>query len=164
METVLTKAHVQLGFSKPEADDLVQKLNGLLSDYHLHYQKLRKFHWDVVGPDFFDLHSNFEKEYKVAYESIDMIAERIRIFDKKPVGNFSQYIALAVIKEVERELSPAAMVKELLKDYELLLSNLTTTIELAKEIGDFGTEDMLMTFMREMEKKHWMYNAWLKKV
>jgi starvation-inducible DNA-binding protein len=42
----------KLGFEKEETEEIVEALNLLLANYHVHYQKLRNFHWNVEGPDF----------------------------------------------------------------------------------------------------------------
>jgi starvation-inducible DNA-binding protein len=49
----------------------------VLSDAILLYTKTRKFHWNVSGNSFMELHKLFEKQYKILEEAIDEIAERI---------------------------------------------------------------------------------------
>jgi starvation-inducible DNA-binding protein len=56
---------------------VVTELNVLLAEYHVYYQKLRNFHWNVLGKNFFDLHNTFEKMYNETKTKIDEIAERI---------------------------------------------------------------------------------------
>lgn len=61
MDTVLEpQAFSKLGFSKEETEKVVARLNLLLANYHMHYQKLRNFHWNVRGTNFFDIHQQFE--------------------------------------------------------------------------------------------------------
>ena len=160
METT-TKRYRKLGFDKGETEKLVDVLNALLANYHLHYQKLRNFHWNVKGPDFFDLHEQFEERYNVAKETIDEVAERIRVFGRTPLSNLSDYIENSNIKEAPSDLEANVMVKEILKDYEILLSFLTDAMNAAIDIGDVGTEDMLNTFIQDMEKHHWMLSSFL---
>lgn len=38
-----------LNLDVEKTKNTVQELNVLLSDYHLYYQKLRNFHWNVTG-------------------------------------------------------------------------------------------------------------------
>jgi len=157
------KRYRKLGFEKGETEELVKAMNQLLANYHLHYQKLRNFHWNVKGGDFFDLHEQFEERYDIAKESIDEIAERIRVFGHTPLSNLSEYLEQSNIKESATDLSGDDMVKEILKDYEILLSFLTDAMNSAIDIGDVGTEDMLNTFIQDMEKHHWMLSAFLAK-
>ena len=156
------KTYAKLGFSHLETAEIVTALNNLLASYHVHYQKLRNFHWNVVGPDFFDIHEKFEEQYNEVKLNIDEVAERIRVFDKKPISTLKEYLQISEIKEVERDLTSMEMVREILNDYEILLSHMVTVTDAAKSIGDVGTEDMINTFIRKMEKSHWMLTSFLK--
>ena len=69
---------VKLGWSTKETERIAESLNLLLANYSVYYQKLRNYHWNVQGSDFFDLHEQFEMLYTEALNSIDSIAERIR--------------------------------------------------------------------------------------
>ncbi len=158
------KTFRKLGFSHIETAEVVTKLNLLLANYHLHHQKLRNFHWNVEGSDFFELHEKFEEEYTKVYEQIDMIAERIRVFGKKPMSNWSEYLKVAEINEARKNVTSFEMVKEILNDFEILLSFMVSSHEAAAEVGDLGTVDMMTKFIQDLEKSHWMYSAWLKNV
>jgi len=50
---------------------VVVELNTLLADYNIYYQKLRSFHWNVLGKNFFDLHEKFENMYNEAKLKVD---------------------------------------------------------------------------------------------
>lgn len=158
-----TKRYRKLGFDKKETARLVETMNTLLANYHLHYQKLRNFHWNVKGADFFDLHEQFEERYNISKESIDEIAERIRVFGHTPLSNLSDYMKHSNIKEAGTDVEANDMVAEILKDYEILLSFLTDSMNAAIDIGDVGTEDMLNTLIQDMEKHHWMLSSFLGK-
>jgi len=70
--------------------ETIAALNILLADYHMHYQKLRNFHWNVTGSNFFELHEKFEELYEDIKLKIDEIAERIFIFKKLACWCFPQ--------------------------------------------------------------------------
>ncbi len=116
------KSFRALGFESEETTKIVEKLDLLLCNLQVHYQKLRNFHWNVVGPDFFDLHDIFEQEYNFVKEEIDQIAERIRVFGKHPKSNLQEYLDLSEIKEASFDLNSTEMVKEIIADFETLLS------------------------------------------
>lgn len=149
----------KLGFSSVETNDVVKTLNLLLANYQVHYQKLRDFHWNVTGPDFFDLHEQFEEEYNAVKTNIDEIAERIRVFGKTPTSTMKEYLQESTIKEAERGVSADHMVKEVLNDFEILLSFMVDAIEETQKIGDTSTNDMITKMMKRMEKRHWMFSA-----
>ncbi|MGK7390666.1 MAG: Dps family protein [Candidatus Cyclobacteriaceae bacterium M2_1C_046] len=155
------KAFKKLGFSKLETAEIVQKMNLLLANYHVHYQKLRNYHWNVKGPDFFDIHEQFEIAYDEAKVNIDDIAERIRVFGQTPMSTLKEYLETSEIKETNTTLTSNEMVKEILNDFEVLLSFMSEVVDAAIEIGDVGTEDLMKDFMKRIEKTHWMLTAFI---
>lgn len=78
---------------------VVVELNTLLSDYNLYYQKLRTFHWNILGKNFFDLHEKFENMYNEAKLKVDEIAERILTLRHHPVSKFSDYLKISSLSE-----------------------------------------------------------------
>ncbi len=140
----------------------VKELNTLLADYHLYYQKLRNFHWNISGKNFFDLHDKFEELYTDARTKIDDIAERILTLRYHPVSNFSDYLKASSIKESDINLKDTEMVEEILKAHSILLKQMAVVVEKAAEIKDEGTIDLIGAYIREMEKISWMLDAWNK--
>lgn len=152
----------KLGFETEETKNITNALNKLLANYHVHYQKLRNYHWNVKGSDFFDLHEQFEQEYNQVKLNIDAIAERIRIFGKTPLSTLSEYLDVSEIKETHKPLSSMEMVSEILDDFETLLSLMIDVTDAAIKIGDTGTDHMMTGFVQRMEKRHWMLTAFTK--
>jgi starvation-inducible DNA-binding protein len=156
------KEYKKLGFSGEETAEIVDALNKLLANLQVHYHKLRNFHWNVEGPDFFELHEQFELEYDQVKIQIDEIAERIRVFGHKPLSKMSDYLEAAEIEEAGTDLSSKDMVQELLRDYEFLLSFMMDAVEAASEVDDNATEDLITGYMKRTEQRHWMFSAWAK--
>jgi len=157
------KAYSKLGFDKEEATQIVDALNTLLCNYSVVYQKIRNFHWNVVGGDFFDVHEKLEAEYLHAAETIDSVAERIRILGFKPMSTLAAYLEHADIEESEGDLSSNEMIKAVIADYELLLSFMVDVADLAIDFGDIGTETLMRHLIVRTEKRHWMFSAFAKK-
>ena len=153
------KAFRKLGYTKLETAELVESLNQLLANYSVHYQKLRNFHWNVKGPDFFDIHEQFENQYNDAKLAIDDIAERIRVFGQTPMSTMREYLDHSEIKEASTDLSAMEMVREIIRDYQVLLEYMFSVVENAIEYGDSGTEDMVKDFIKATEKNHWMMTS-----
>ncbi|PKV51751.1 starvation-inducible DNA-binding protein [Aquimarina sp. MAR_2010_214] len=141
----------------------IEALNILLADYHMHYQKLRNFHWNITGPHFFELHVKFEEFYEDAKLKIDEIAERILTLRGKPVSNFSAYLKLSNIKEADTTLADHEMVTTILEDHKALLNQLKIVTTAAEDAKDDGTLDITGTYIGELEKTSWMLNAWNQK-
>jgi starvation-inducible DNA-binding protein len=153
------RSFAKLGYSKAGSHELVNALNNLLANYSVHYQKLRNYHWNVKGADFFDIHEQFEDQYNEAKVAIDDIAERIRVFGHTPLSTMKDYLETAEIKETGTEMEGMEMVKEILNDYQILIEFMYDAIEVAIDHGDMGTEDMVKGFVFSIEKHHWMMTS-----
>lgn len=149
-----------LTVDKQKTATTAKELNVLLADYHLYYQKLRNFHWNVVGKNFFDLHLKFEEMYDDAKLKIDEIAERILTLRFQPTSNFSDYLKMSNIKESSEDTKDVDMVKILLSDHGKLLKQMAKVTEYANEADDEGTIDMIGGFIGYIEKISWMLDAW----
>lgn len=95
---------------------VVSELNVLLADYHVHYQKLRNFHWNILGKNFFDLHNRFEEMYNDTRVKIDEVAERIVTLKYHPISKLSDYIEVSRIKESSPLLTDEEMVADIIND------------------------------------------------
>ncbi|WP_158837790.1 Dps family protein [Polaribacter sp. L3A8] len=152
-----------LNIDKDKILPIVTELNVLLADYQLHYQKLRNFHWNILGKNFFDLHVKFEEMYNDTKIKIDEVAERIITLKHHPISNLSDYLEVAKIKESSSLLTDEEMVTELMYDHKILLEQLSKVIDRATKGKDEGTIDLIGAYIRELEKASWMLNAWSKK-
>ncbi|GAA4106844.1 Dps family protein [Aquimarina addita] len=151
-----------LDMDKEKLQPVVSELNVLLADYNLYYQKLRGFHWNILGKNFFDLHIKFEELYNDAKIKIDEIAERILTLQFHPTSQFNEYIKIATITETSPLQKDVDMVEELLGDHKKILSQMKIILGHADAAGDEGTIDLIGAYIRELEKSSWMLNAWSK--
>ncbi|MFT4830443.1 MAG: starvation-inducible DNA-binding protein [Psychroserpens sp.] len=141
---------------------VVVELNTLLADYHMYYQKLRNFHWNILGNNFFDLHEKFEELYTDARVKVDEIAERILTLRYHPMSNYSEYLKISAIEESTISLTDKEMVEEILNSHSLLLKQMAKVLDKANSIGDEGTIDLIGAYIRNLEKTSWMLDAWNK--
>ena len=148
-----------LDMSRLQTAEMVEALNTLLANMAIHNQKLKNFHWNVTGGDFFDLHEKFEEQYTYMGKAIDDVAERVRIFGEKPVSTLKDFLDKTEIREAHTDLKQLEMVSEILRDYEILLRSLTSTVLLARNHNDFATEDLLKGFIEKIETNHWMFTS-----
>lgn len=149
-----------LNLDRKKTAIVVDDLNVLLSDYHLYYQKLRNFHWNIVGRSFFYLHQQFEEMYEEAHVKIDDIAERILTLRYQPTSNYSDYLKLSNLEEAKSDMTDKEMVTALLKDHGKILSQMHAVVKRADEASDEGTIDLIGAYIRELEKTSWMLDAW----
>lgn len=149
-----------LNLDKEKTTITVNQLNILLADFHLYYQKLRNFHWNIVGKSFFDLHIKFEEMYDDTKLKVDEIAERILTLRYQPTSNLSEYLKMSNLKESKANLSDVEMIDTLIEDHTKLLKQMRTVIDAADKANDEGTIDLIGAYIRELEKTTWMLDAW----
>jgi starvation-inducible DNA-binding protein len=151
-----------IGLEIKESKPLVKMLNGLLANYQIYYQNLRNFHWNVSGPNFFELHAKFEELYTSANLAVDSIAERILTLGDRPYSSYAEYIEHSGIAEA-KEVKDAVKMVEIIRDNQNELLNLERkTLEAAGEAGDEGTVSLMSDFITEKEKVVWMLSAYLR--
>ncbi|RFZ91051.1 DNA starvation/stationary phase protection protein [Mucilaginibacter conchicola] len=152
------KISLEEGKVKP----VVDHLNDLLANYHIHYQKLRGCHWNVKGTSFFTLHLKFEELYTQALLTIDELAERILTLGKPPYSTFKDYISKSTLKEVNTiGMKDTAMVKVLIEDMATLIQMEREILDITADAGDDGTNDMVNRFMQFKEKTTWMLRSFV---
>ncbi len=149
-----------LGIEREKFADVSNQLNKLLANYQVYYQNLRNFHWNVNGENFFDLHEHFENLYDDARTKIDEIAERILTIRNRPDSKMATYLRNAQINEAGIVEEDGEMVQIILDNHRVLIRNMRKVIELAGEIKDEGTIDMIGGFLADIEKSSWMLDAW----
>ena len=140
----------------------VVELNTLLADYHIYYQNLRNFHWNILGENFFDLHEKFEELYTDARVKIDEIAERILTLRYHPMSNLKDYLETSSIEEASSKLTDKQMVSTILDNHSVLLKQMSKVVEKAENANDEGTIDLIGAYIRELEKSSWMLDAFRK--
>ncbi|MEM8528483.1 MAG: Dps family protein [Bacteroidota bacterium] len=149
-----------LGLEDSKVESTVNELNQLLSNYHVYYQNLRNYHWNVNGENFFDLHEKFEALYNSAKARIDEVAERILTLRKTPVSKFSDYLRRAEIEEANIVHDEYEMVDTILQNHSLIIKNFRRVLKEADDASDEGTIDMIGGFLADVEKESWMLDAW----
>ena len=151
-----------IGLSDKSRKTMVDVLNRLLADEFVLYVKTRNFHWNVVGPNFSELHKFFEAQYEALDDTVDEVAERARALDGMAAGSMTDYLKLARLTEASSHHSAPEMLRVLLADHEQVLRQLRDDIETAGDAGDKGTEDFLTGLMEQHEKTAWMLRSYVK--
>ncbi len=110
---------INIGLTENQRCGVIELLNRNLADTYLLLIKTRKYHWDVVGPQFRTLHELWQEQYEVLATDIDDIAERIRALGGYPIGTAEGFLRYASLREHPNDLPNATeMVGRLMLDYE----------------------------------------------
>jgi starvation-inducible DNA-binding protein len=152
-----------IGISEKNLNAVATALTSTLSDAMILYIKTRKFHWNVAGESFMELHKLLEKQYKQLEEAIDAIAERINKLGARTIGTTKEFQAHASLKESPGKYpSSQEMIKELLKDHESVIQQLRKQVDACDEqYKDAGTADFLTGLMEQHETIAWVLRRYL---
>jgi len=154
---------LNIGLSDEQRQGVIELLNHDLSDAYLLLIKTKKYHWDVVGPQFRTLHQLWDEQYETLSESIDAMAERVRALGGYPVGTAAGFLKYASISEHEGEIPTATeMVANLVNDHEQIIRNLREHVDQCSEnFHDEGTADFLTGLMEGHEEMAWMLRSFI---
>lgn len=141
--------------------ELINEMNVQVSTWSVLYTKLHNYHWYVKGHQFFTLHSKFEELYNEATAHMDEIAERILTLGGDPVATLKEHLELSVVKEASGTEKADEMVETIASDFDKTMDSLKKGMELAGQVGDDMTEDLLNATYQSIEKHQWMLNAFL---
>jgi starvation-inducible DNA-binding protein len=153
----------KIGISEKELEHVTKMLSTVLSDEMVLYVKIRKFHWNVSGESFMELHKLFESHYQQLEISIDEIAERINKLGSHAIGTMNEFLKLTRIKESPGKYSHSKeMLKELVTDHETIIIELRNDIDTCFEKHkDAGTVDFLTGLMQTHETIAWQLRRYL---
>jgi starvation-inducible DNA-binding protein len=162
----------------------MEKLYKLISDVQanlfLLFHKTWVFHWNVVGPDFYQLHQLFNDQYNTMFEEIDRISEHMRYLNVRPVGTLSRIVEVSSIGEGsnlvefdeigQKMVTPGKpvtkseeMVKKLMLDNILIIELLRGLSEEAEAQQQFATANLAQDLMESHGKFVWMLRSFTEK-
>jgi starvation-inducible DNA-binding protein len=151
------------GLEKTKIKPIAAKLNDVLSCYMVFYQNIRGLHWNIKGEKFFELHSKYEELYNNLLRKVDEIAERILALGEIPLHSCDDYRTVSKIKGEKYISDPGVGIQSILKSFQTLITKQREILSLASKAGDEGTLALMSDYIREQEKKVWMYSAYLNK-
>ena len=154
---------INIGLSNTEREGVVNLLNQDLADFYLLQIKTKKYHWDVVGPQFLTLHEIWQRQYETISANIDACAERIRALGEYPIGTAKLFLDYATLNEHPGDIPNATqMVQRLIIDHEQIIRNLRTHIDsCSQDFHDEGTADFLTGIMEQHEEMAWMLRSFI---
>ena len=162
----------------------MEKLYKLISDVQANlfvlFHKTWVFHWNVVGPDFQQLHTLFGGQYETMFEEIDRISEHMRYMNVRPIGTLTRMVEVATVAEGSNiseidELGQKQiiagkpvtksdeMIKRLLADNITLINLLTVLSEEAELQKQYATANLSQDLMESHGKFVWQLRAFIEK-
>ena len=135
----------------------VAVLNQVLADTMTLRDLYKKHHWQMSGVTFYQLHLLLDKHYEEQAELVDMIAERIMALGGISVAMAADVAEMTKIPRPPkgREDVPTQLAR-ILEAHEIILRHSHEGAGSADEMGDDGTNDMLVSnVIRTNEPQVW---------
>lgn len=154
---------IDIGIPEKERMAIADGLKKLLADTYTLYQKTHGYHWNVTGPMFQTLHLMFMTQYTELWNSIDLIAERIRSLGDFAPGTYTEFGKLSSIKEDKSVPAATDMIKNLVEGHEETIRTARSILPAAEKGNDQATIDLITQRLDVHEKTAWMLRALLEK-
>ena len=135
----------------------VENLNQLLADTITIRDLYKKYHWQVTGHTFHQLHLLFDKHAAEQTTLVDEIAERIQLLGGVSVAMAHDVAETTIIPRPSKGREPVPVqISRLLFAHEVVLKEARTMARLAAQDGDDGTNDLLVSgVIRTNELQAW---------
>ena len=124
------------------------------------YLKFKKYHWDIRGRFFRDLHPAYDEFIDMIFPAIDEIAERLVALGGSPVAapaDLERYSVVKVPRETVRDAR--TQVADLVQDLSRVGKGYRDDSQTVEEANDMGTTDMYNGYAVTIDKIRWMLQA-----
>ncbi len=122
----------------------------------------KQAHWNLVGPNFRDLHLNIDEVVEIAREGADTFAERMRALHATPDGRLE-----TVVEQTSLPTFPAGEITTT-EAVELMVKAIEATTGRMREVhdavdaDDASTADLLHEFLIKLEQQTWFIGSELR--
>ena len=152
---------IDIGIPDKKRKEITEGLSHLLADSYTLYLMTHNFHWNVTGPMFNTLHIMFMEQYTELWNSLDLIAERIRSLGHPAPGTYGEFSKLTSIEEPNGVPKAKDMIKMLVEGHEAVSKTARSIFPTAESGGDEATLDLLTQRLQVHEKTAWMLRSLL---
>lgn len=159
--TIHQKLHSS-GVSLPEhvRGTVVEILNATLADLTDLKSQTKFAHWNVKGPNFFQVHELFDTLATEVETHIDTVAERLTALGGVANGTIRQAAQNSSLNEFPEHLeTDMEFVKVLSERFAAVAANTRANIDRTDELGDQVTVDMYTAMTRELDKNIYFLDA-----
>ncbi|WP_254271239.1 DNA starvation/stationary phase protection protein DpsA [Haloarcula marina] len=142
-----------LRLGKEKSEQIIDALNQDLADTYTLYHQLKKHHWNVEGAEFRDLHLFLGDAAGHAEEAADELAERAQALGGTPIsGGAAQEEHATVEYEGQDVYDIRTSLANDLDMYGDIIESLRDHVELAENLGDHATAQILREILVETEE------------
>lgn len=124
---------------------LVDDLKTTLATSFSFFLKTANYHWNIEGKDFIAYHPWLGELYGGVYDTIDQLAEYIRVLKSYVPGSLRRYLELTKVSDQFDIVQGSALLEQLLADNQVMIDLYNTvfdnaTAEKQQGIANFAAE------------------------
>jgi starvation-inducible DNA-binding protein len=134
---------------------VVKDLRQQVANAVLLYLNYKHYHWQTFGPHFRDLHKLFDNFAEEVLETIDELAERVRMIGQTPPAHPLEAMDLASVAPAAPHSTMREMLEEANRNALVVIRDMRKAAKTADEHDDPGTVDMFSKFVQIHEKHEW---------
>lgn len=152
----------RIDLSARSRSQLVHLLNASLADTFDLYSQVKYAHWNVKGPQFYQLHLLFDEIAGQLLEYVDELAERVTTLGGTAAGSVRMAAKESRLEEYPPDVLDgldhvAALAARFGEYCRLVRANIRS----AAEMGDDDSADMFTEISRAADKRLWLLEAHL---
>ena len=153
----MTTPSINLTFTASAA--LSDNLQRVLTDLIALELVGKQIHWNIVGPNFRDLHLNLDEVVGIAREGADEVAERMRALHASPDGRPAVVAASTTLPESPQgEVLTHDAIKVITASIEAVTGTMREVHDQIDE-EDPTSADILHGFIQQLEQQAWFISA-----
>ena len=131
---------------------VVQNLRRQVANAFVLYTNYKHYHWQTYGPLFRDLHLMFDEFAQEVLDSVDHLAERVRMIGQDPPAHLIEIADLASVATAAPHATMHDIIDEADRNALIIIKELRSAAKVADEHNDPGTVDLLSRFVQIHEK------------
>jgi starvation-inducible DNA-binding protein len=141
---------------------MIELLNQQLADTLDLYSQTKQAHWNVKGPNFYQLHLLFDAHAAHVVEWVDLIAERAVMLGGYATGTVRMSASNSSLDEFPTDITDGMdYVKALVERWSAYAASSREAIDTSEKAGDADTSDLMTEISRQVDMDLWFLEAHL---
>lgn len=142
---------------------VVQDLRRQTANAFVLYANYKHYHWQTYGPHFRDFHKLFDKFAHDVLETLDPLAERVRMIGPDPPAHPLEMTDVASVAPAAPGSTVHEMIEEADRNVLIVVKEMRHAAGVADDHDDPGTVDLFSKLVQVHEKHEWWLRDILRK-
>jgi starvation-inducible DNA-binding protein len=139
---------------------MIQLLNAQLADTFDLFSQTKQAHWNVKGPQFYQLHELYDELAEQLLADTDLIAERATALGGNATGTVRMAAGSSRLDDYsDGPVGSMESVRMLVDRYAAVAQSTREAIDQASEAEDQDTADLFTEVSRNLDKSLWFLEA-----